>query len=245
MALLTNRCRSAQTAPVAWSGWSNHVYNAAGTFTVTATASDDVGTYSTTSVESVSPRPSGAAGKPCRRHDWKERPTHSISLARKSEPRRSPPGRVNWGDGHRAILTSSPTAAIPLHVTHTYAYGPNTYTISATATDQLGTYAAVVNLDSAFGGTGRVTTDLGSTSDSGYAAAVQGRRQDGRRRHVATTTSPLSATTPTARLTAPSARVARSSRLWLIRSGQGGRPSGRSQQPERPAALHLRRRIQQ
>ena len=43
---------------------------------------------------------------------------------------------INWGDGIE-VVTGNPSS-----VTHTYADGANSYTISATATDEDGTFAA-------------------------------------------------------------------------------------------------------
>ena len=43
---------------------------------------------------------------------------------------------INWGDGTQVV------AGNPTSVTHTYADGDANYTISATATDEDGTYAA-------------------------------------------------------------------------------------------------------
>ncbi len=44
---------------------------------------------------------------------------------------------INWGDGNIETVTGNPLSA-----THIYADGVNTYTISATATDEDGTYSA-------------------------------------------------------------------------------------------------------
>ncbi len=44
---------------------------------------------------------------------------------------------INWGDGPAQTVAGNPSS-----VTHVYADGPNNYTISATATDEDGTYAA-------------------------------------------------------------------------------------------------------
>ena len=44
---------------------------------------------------------------------------------------------INWGDGPAEVLTGNPASA-----THTYADGPNSYTIAATATDEDGTFNA-------------------------------------------------------------------------------------------------------
>jgi len=43
---------------------------------------------------------------------------------------------INWGDGTQVV------SGHPSSVTHTYADGTHNYTISATATDEDGTYAA-------------------------------------------------------------------------------------------------------
>ena len=42
---------------------------------------------------------------------------------------------INWGDGSVQSVSGNPSS-----VTHTYAMGPAQETISATATDQVGTY---------------------------------------------------------------------------------------------------------
>src|SRR5439155_8111112 len=44
---------------------------------------------------------------------------------------------IAWGDGSTQHLTGNPGSA-----THTYADGPNAYAITATATDEDGTFAA-------------------------------------------------------------------------------------------------------
>src|SRR4029079_7808060 len=43
---------------------------------------------------------------------------------------------INWGDGSQVVSGN------PSSVTHMFADGPNSYTISATATDEDGTFAA-------------------------------------------------------------------------------------------------------
>src|SRR5262249_18331701 len=44
---------------------------------------------------------------------------------------------TTWGDGNTQTITGNPSSA-----THTYATGPHSYTISATATDDVSTYTA-------------------------------------------------------------------------------------------------------
>src|SRR5207237_8466756 len=44
---------------------------------------------------------------------------------------------ITWGDGSTQTVTGNPST-----VTHTYASGPHSYTISGSATDDTGTYSA-------------------------------------------------------------------------------------------------------
>src|SRR4051794_10753500 len=44
---------------------------------------------------------------------------------------------ITWGDGTSLLVTGNPAS-----VTHTYADGPHGYTITASATDEDGTYSA-------------------------------------------------------------------------------------------------------
>src|SRR5207247_5751024 len=108
------------------------------TFTITATATDEDGTHPAANslavtVNNIAPTLSlsGAAsvdaGNP-----------YTLSLAS------SDPGQdtisswtITWGDGSVQTVAGNPGS-----VSHTYADGPRTYTISATAADEDGTYNA-------------------------------------------------------------------------------------------------------
>jgi Ca2+-binding RTX toxin-like protein len=106
-------------------------------YTISATATDEDGTFAASSdvdvmVANVAPTLaiSGAA-------DTDEGNVYTLNLAS------SDPGAdaivswtINWGDGSE-VVTGNPAS-----VTHTYADGDATYAISATATDEDGTYAA-------------------------------------------------------------------------------------------------------
>jgi uncharacterized delta-60 repeat protein len=75
---------------------------------------------------------------------------------------------VNWGDGNTQSVSGNPSS-----VQHVYVDGLNNYNISATATNQDGTFAAKRwVLDSNFGAGGKVTTDLGS-SDGAQKIVIQ------------------------------------------------------------------------
>src|SRR4051794_7721399 len=54
---------------------------------------------------------------------------------------------IHWGDGASDTFTAAQLAAMSNQVGHTYAEGPNNYTISVDLTDEDGTYLAVDTLD--------------------------------------------------------------------------------------------------
>ncbi|MBI2803679.1 MAG: hypothetical protein HYX68_01685, partial [Planctomycetes bacterium] len=106
-------------------------------YTITATATDEDGTYSANtvgvSVNNVAPSLaiSGAGSVD-------EGALYTLNLSS------SDPGAdtiqswsINWGDGNTETVSGNPSSA-----THTYADGNNSYTISATATDEDGAYSA-------------------------------------------------------------------------------------------------------
>lgn len=72
---------------------------------------------------------------------------------------------ITWGDGNVQTVAGNPSS-----VTHVYAQGPNSYTISATATDEDGTFAA--------GNSVAVTVNHVHLSVSGPASATAGVSQD-------------------------------------------------------------------
>ena len=159
-AIYTLNLSGSDTAPHAINSWSitwgdgspaqvvagsattvTHTYTLApANVTISATATDDVATYSAGNTIAVSvtnlSRPvlaiSGAAVV-------NEGAIYTLWLS--GDPATGHPitqWTVNWGDG------SSPqtVAGNPFSVTHVFASGPHSYTISATATDNVGTYNA-------------------------------------------------------------------------------------------------------
>ncbi len=106
-------------------------------FTVTATATDDVGTYpagNSVAVSVTHATPGFALAGPAA---VPERGTYALSLLAVDTGHPVLGWSIHWGDGTTQAVTGSPTS-----VTHAYAVGPNAYTITATATDDVGTYAA-------------------------------------------------------------------------------------------------------
>jgi hypothetical protein len=107
---------------------------ASGTVTFTVTATDAVGatanaTYSITVPPTLSL--SGAASV-------NEGATYTLNLSGiDGSPNTINGWTINWGDGTIQNLTGNPSSA-----THVYPVGPNSYTIGATATDNVATYAA-------------------------------------------------------------------------------------------------------
>ncbi len=114
-----------------------HVYaDGTANYTISATATDEDGTYSAgntvgVTVNNVAPTLaiSGAA-------DVNEGSGYTLSLS-SSDPGADTISQwtINWGDAAPQIVTGNPAS-----VTHTYADGEANYTISATATDEDGTY---------------------------------------------------------------------------------------------------------
>lgn len=135
------------------------------TYVVELTATDDDGGVGTTSrtIQATNVAPtltlSGAAS-------IDEGGTYTLDLA-SSDPGDDTIGQwtIDWGDGQVETISGNPSS-----VDHVYADGPNSYTISATATDEDGTWAAkfdpidgpgtrLVELDDDVFGTGAVTLD--------------------------------------------------------------------------------------
>jgi uncharacterized delta-60 repeat protein len=81
--------------------------------------------------------------------------------------------QVYWGDGTSTTVTGNPSS-----VTHVYANGPARYQISASATDEDGTYTTtgltVGVLDPSFG-TGGAVVDPGTKADARLAVQADGR----------------------------------------------------------------------
>jgi hypothetical protein len=116
----------------------SHTYaDGPNTYTISATATDEDGTHSantiSVSANNIAPMLTLSGGD-----SVAEGSLYTLDLAA------SDPGAdtidhwtVNWGDGNVETVSGNPSSA-----THSYADGPNTYTISATATDEDGTYSA-------------------------------------------------------------------------------------------------------
>ncbi len=105
--------------------------------TIVATATDDVGTYSagnTLAVLVTHVPPTLAISGP---EAAVEGSAYVLNLSA-SDPGHTIGGwSIDWGDG-----TVQAVAGSPASVAHTYGAGPSSYTISAAATDDVGTYAA-------------------------------------------------------------------------------------------------------
>ena len=117
-------------------GSVGHVYADNGTFSITATATDDDGTWAapTGSVTVNNVAPTLSVGSPA---PMNEGSSLSLNLSH------SDPGQdtiaswsINWGDGNIQNVTGSPGS-----VSHIYADN-GTFSITATATDEDGTWAA-------------------------------------------------------------------------------------------------------
>ena len=106
-------------------------------FTISATATDDVGTYSanTVAVQINHVAPTLAITGDIQRQ--RSLALHPESLRLRIRTHTISSWTINWGDGHTQTVTGDPSS-----VTHTYAQGPNNFTITATATDDVATYSA-------------------------------------------------------------------------------------------------------
>ncbi len=108
-------------------------------YTISGTATDNVGTYNATNTPSVSvlhvsPKLtlSGAG-------TVSEAAAYTLNLSAATNGGHAINAwHINWGDGSGVQTVSGN----PLSTTHVYASGPHNYTISATATDDVGTYNA-------------------------------------------------------------------------------------------------------
>ena len=107
-------------------------------YTISATATDDAGTYSAGNTVGVSVLHVPPALSISGAGAVNELAAYTLGLSA-SDPNHVIRGwSINWGDGSAAQAI----AGTPASVTHTYATGPHTYTISATATDDAGAYSA-------------------------------------------------------------------------------------------------------
>src|SRR4029078_4881203 len=112
------------------------------TYTITATATDEDGTFAAgntvdVTVHNVAPT-LVISGAP----DVNEGSTYTLNLSSSDPgPDTITQWTINWGDSVQVVSGN------PSSVTHTYADGNATYTISATATDEDGTFAAGNTVD--------------------------------------------------------------------------------------------------
>ncbi len=117
---------------------ATHVYALGpNSYTVSATATDGIGTYSAANTLSISvahvPPNLLIAGI----DTASEQSPYTLDLLG-TDPGHTISGwSINWGDGNIQTVVGNPTSE-----KHTYALGPNSYTISATATDDVSTYVA-------------------------------------------------------------------------------------------------------
>ena len=83
---------------------------------------------------------------------------------------------VYWGDGSSNMYPAVPLSYTNGVVTHKYAAGPNSYTITATATDGTTTYTTggtAGSLDVLYNGNGKATTTLSASSGAVIATATE------------------------------------------------------------------------
>ena len=150
-----------------------HIYAAGpNLYTVQASVTDNVGTYSASSTVAVSVAHvtpsvaiSGAASV-------NEGSVYTLGLTG-SDLHTILSWSVNWGDGSTQTVNGNPSS-----VTHTYAAGPNSYAIHASATDNVGTYAAantvavsVLHVTPSFSISGAASINEGSVYTLGLSAS--------------------------------------------------------------------------
>ena len=119
----------------------SHVYaSGPASCTISATATDDVGTYSAAATVAVSVQAS--SGTPVFNISGpasvNEQSPYTLSLSATDPGHTVSSWAINWGDGSAVqTITGNPAS-----VSHVYAAGPNAYSITAAATDDTGTYPA-------------------------------------------------------------------------------------------------------
>ena len=106
-------------------------------YTISATATDEDGTFSSGNTVAVTVQNVAPALTISGASDVNEGSSYSLSLS-SSDPGADTISQwtINWGDATEIVSGN------PASVTHTYADGNASYTISATATDEDGTYSA-------------------------------------------------------------------------------------------------------
>jgi hypothetical protein len=106
-------------------------------FTISATATDDVSTYAAANSITVGVGRTAPTLSISGANSVNEGTAYTLALSASDPGHTISSWLVNWGDGSVSDVTGNPSS-----VTHTYATGPNTYTVTATATDDVGTYSA-------------------------------------------------------------------------------------------------------
>ena len=119
-----------------------HTYAAGpNNYTISATATDEDGTHTVGNTVAVAVSNGTTSFAINGSATVNEGATYSLALSSQNAGTISK-WTINWGDGTAAQdVTGNPTS-----VTHVYADGPNAYTISATATNENGTFAAGNNI---------------------------------------------------------------------------------------------------
>lgn len=141
---------------------ATHTFASTGNYTVSASATDPDGTWSASTVPvAVSSTPVFAIGGAV---SVNEQSGYILNLYASDVGHAITGWTINWGDGSAAQSVS----ANPSSVTHTFATGPNSYTITAAVIDDAGTHAA--------GNTQAVSVlhVIPAASVSGPASASQG-----------------------------------------------------------------------
>ena len=114
-----------------------HVYASAGSYTITASATENEGTFSASplhvTVKMIPPTVTISGPS-----SVNEGSTYTLDLSAVGEPANHPitSWTINWGDGSAPqTVTGNPSS-----VTHVYQDGPNAYLITASATENEGTF---------------------------------------------------------------------------------------------------------
>jgi hypothetical protein len=97
----------------------------------------DIGEYTVTGVVAPAAASSAATFAISGSSSVNEQSAYTLSLSANDLGQTVSNWTLNWGDGSIQTVAGNPSS-----VTHTYADGPNNYTITATATDGTGTYNA-------------------------------------------------------------------------------------------------------
>ena len=116
-----------------------HVYSLGpNSYTISAAATDGTGTYNASGTQPVSVLHIAPIASISGAPSVNELAAYTLNLSVLDPNHTILSWAINWGDGSAIqILSGNPAT-----VTHTFATGPHSYTIGATVTDDVGTYAA-------------------------------------------------------------------------------------------------------